>query len=55
MKINDLEVTNNYVDVIDENSAHIELGNCLRLVNLVDTEFQTIDELKSTVESLSFE
>lgn len=55
MQINELNVTSNYVEVLDETSAHIELDGCLRLVNLKDTEFKTIEELKIAVESLKFD
>ncbi len=54
MRIYELEVTSNLFDYVDETSAHIELGGCLRLVNLSDTNFETIEDLKLAVESLEF-
>ena len=55
MKINDLNVSSNYFDLVDETSAHLELEGCVRLVHLANTNFQTIEELKLAVESLIFE
>lgn len=52
MKINNLTVTSNFIEVVDEKSAHCELDNCIRLVHLSDTEFETIEELKTTIENL---
>jgi hypothetical protein len=52
MKINNLEVTGNFVEILDETSAHLELGGCIRLVWLKDTEFKTINDLKIAVENL---
>jgi hypothetical protein len=54
MTINELNVTSNYFDLVDETSAHLELDGCVRLVHLVNTEFKTIEELKLAVESLNF-
>ena len=55
MKINNLEVTSNFFEQVDETSVHCELGGCIRLVHIVDTEFKTIEELKLAVENLVFE
>ncbi len=52
MKINNLEVTGNFVEILDETSAHLELGGCIRLVHLSDTDFKTINDLKIAVENL---
>lgn len=54
MKINNLEVTGNFVEILDENSCHLELGGCIRLVHLSDTDFKTVNELKTAVEALNF-
>lgn len=54
MKINNLKVTSNFFEKVDESSAHIDLEGCVRLVHLSDTEFATIEELKTAVESLIF-
>ncbi len=54
MKINGLEVTGNFVEILDENSIHCELGGCIRLVHLIDTEYQTTKELKTAIEALIF-
>ena len=54
MKIYDLEVTSNFFEEIDETSCHIELNNNIRYVLLQDTEFKTMDELKTTIEKLNF-
>ena len=55
MKINNLEVTSNFFEQVDEASAHCELGGCVRLVHLVDIEFETIEDLKKAIESLIFD
>lgn len=52
MKINDLEVTSNFVEILDKTCAHLELDGCIRLVHLSDTEFKTINDLKTAVEAL---
>jgi len=49
MKINGLEVTSNFVEIIDENSIHCELGGCIRLVHLADTEFKSVKELEKEI------
>lgn len=54
MKITNLEVTNNFVEVVDPTCVHIELNGCLRLIYLKDTEFKTIEDLKNAIESLTF-
>jgi hypothetical protein len=53
MTIYEIEVTGNFVEILDENSAHIELGGCIRLVHLSDTEFETVNDLKIAVENLT--
>lgn len=55
MKITNLEVTNNFIEVVDTTCVHIELDGCLRLIYLKDTEFKTIEELKKAIESLIFD
>jgi hypothetical protein len=52
MKINELNVTSNYFDLVDETSAHIELDGCVRLVHIENTEFKTIEDLKLAIENL---
>ena len=52
MKINELNVTSNYFDLVDEISAHIELDGCVRLVHIENTEFKSIEELKLAIENL---
>jgi hypothetical protein len=54
MTIYEIEVTGNFVEILDENSAHIELGGCIRLVHLSDTKFKTIAELQTAIEALIF-
>ena len=55
MKINNLGVTSNFFEQVDEVSAHCELERCIRLVHLENTEFETIEELKKAIESLIFD
>jgi len=59
MEINQLEVTSNQwindINYVDETSCHVELGGMLRLVQLSDTNFETIEALKKAIESLVFE
>jgi hypothetical protein len=55
MKINNLDVTSTFFDLVDETSAHLELEGCVRLVHLSDVEFETIEALKIAIESLTFE
>lgn len=52
MEINNLQVTSNFFDYVDETMCHLELDNCIRLVHLSDTEFKTIEYLKTAVEKL---
>jgi hypothetical protein len=52
MTINNLEVTGNFVEILDETCAHLELGGCIRLVHLSDTDFETIQDLKIAIETL---
>jgi len=54
MKINGFTVTSNVFDEIDSTSCHLGLDGCLRLVHLSDTEFNTIEELKTAIEALTF-
>ena len=49
-----MTVTSNFFEQIDDNSAHIELNNCIRLVHLQNTEFETIEDLQTAVEALIF-
>ena len=53
MTINKLEVTSNFVEIVDANCVHLELGNCIRLVWLKDTEYETVEDLKTAVEKLT--
>jgi hypothetical protein len=55
MKINNLTVTSNFFEKLDEKSAHCELDGCIRLVHLSDTEFNTIEDLQTAIEALIFE
>jgi len=52
MKINNLEITSNFIEIVDSNSAHVELNNCIRLVHLTDTNFTTIEELEQFIQTL---
>ena len=52
MRILNLEVTSNYFEQLGETACHIELGGCIRLIYLKDTEFNTIAELQQVVENL---
>jgi hypothetical protein len=52
MKINNLDVTSNFFEQVDETSIHCELGGCVRLVHIENTEFKTIEELKLAIENL---
>lgn len=54
MEINGLQVTGKIVEILDETSAHCELGGCIRLVHLSDTEFETIQDLQTAIEALTF-
>ena len=49
MKIKNLNVTSNFVELFHPNCLHIELDGCLRLIYLVDTNFETIEELKKEI------
>jgi hypothetical protein len=55
MKINNLEVTSNFFEQVDETCVHCELGGCIRLVHIVDTDFETIEDLKKQIEILIFD
>jgi hypothetical protein len=52
MEFYGIQVTGNFVEILDENSAHIHLGGCIRLVHLQDTEFETIQDLKTAIINL---
>ena len=54
MTINNLTVTSNFVEILDETSVHFELDKCIRLVHLSDTEFETVNELQTAIEALIF-
>lgn len=54
MTINGYSVTSNFFDYVDANCCHLELNNCIRLVHLSDTEFNTIEDLQTAVEALIF-
>ena len=55
MKINNLEVTSNFFEQVDEISVHCELGGCIRLVYLSNVDFETIEDLKKQIEILIFD
>jgi hypothetical protein len=59
MEINGLQVTSNQwindINYVDETSCHVELGGMLRLVQLSDTDFESVEELKKAIESLIFD
>jgi hypothetical protein len=55
MIINGFTVTSNTFDAVDDFSCHLELDGMVRLVWLKDTEFKTIDDLKTAVENLIIE
>jgi hypothetical protein len=52
MIINGYNVTSNFFDYVDETMCHLELDDCIRLVHLEDTEYNTIEELRIAVENL---
>jgi len=52
MIINGYTVTSNFFDYIDETCCHLELDNCIRLVHLSDTEFNTMEELQTAINDL---
>jgi hypothetical protein len=54
MIIYDLEVTSNYFEPIGNDGCHLELEGNIKFVALKDTEFSTIEELKTAVENLKF-
>lgn len=54
MRIYNLEVTSNFFEQIDSTGCHIELDNCIRFVYLSDTEYNTMEDLKTAVEALVF-
>jgi hypothetical protein len=59
MEINGLQVTSNQwindINYVDETSCHVELRGMLRLVQLSDTDFETIEDLKKAIEILIFD
>ena len=52
MEVNGYTVTSNYFDYVDENSCHLELDGCIRLVHLSDAEFETIEDLQTFITNL---
>jgi len=54
MIINGFEVTSNFFDYVDPTMCHLDLDHCIRLVHLYDTEYSTIEDLKTAVEALIF-
>ena len=52
MRIYNLEVTSNFFEQIDDLGCHIELDGCIRFVYLIDTEYNSMYELKLAVEKL---
>ena len=54
MIINGFKVTSNFFDYVDATMCHLDLDHCIRLVHLSDTEFNTIEDLKTAVEALIF-
>ena len=52
MIIYNLKVTSNYFEQVDDVGCHIELEHSIRYVYLADTEYKTMDELKTAVETL---
>jgi hypothetical protein len=54
MEIYGLQVTSNYFEQIDSTGCHIELDNNIRFVYLADTEYSTMEDLKTAVEALVF-
>jgi hypothetical protein len=55
MIINGFNVTSHFFEYVDETMCHLELDYCIRLVHLHDTEYSTIEELQTAVETLIFE
>jgi hypothetical protein len=53
MIINGYTVTSTLFDYVDETMCHLDLDNCIRLVHLSDTEFETVNDLKIAVENLT--
>lgn len=47
------KIQDKIIDIIDNETAHVHLGGCLRLVYLEDTDFSSMDELKSAVAALN--
>lgn len=52
MEIYGLQVTSNYFEEIDSTGCHIELANNIRFVYLEDTEYNTMEDLKTALEAL---
>jgi hypothetical protein len=52
MIIYGLQVTSNYFEAIGDDGCHIELDGSIKFVYLSDTEFETMDELKTAITNL---
>lgn len=52
MTIYNKQVTSNFFEQIDEFGCHIELDGCVTFVYLDDTEYKTMEELKTAIETL---
>jgi hypothetical protein len=46
------DVTSGFFEQLDENTAHVELNGCIRLVTLTDTIYSTMAELETYIKSL---
>jgi hypothetical protein len=51
MKINDLDVTGSFFEKLDDTTCHVELGGCIRLVHLSDTDYSSIEDLGVEIET----
>lgn len=51
MTINGLEITSNFIEIVDENSIHLELGGCIRLVTLSEIQY-SLEEIQTYLETL---
>lgn len=51
MEIYGLPITSNFIEILDENSLHLELGGCVRLVYLPNIE-QTLEEIQTYLNTL---
>lgn len=54
MVINNFTVTSDFIEIIDDNSVHLELDNCIRLVWIKNTEFETVKDLQKAIKALIF-